>query len=91
MATNDWGPYQEYYLFVCHKCMSQIMNLLEDSVSIPIVNDKCNTYISHSGRYIRIYGLAKRNDNTWKLSNSMRRRVRDRIIDSQTANAGGMK
>jgi hypothetical protein len=79
------------------------MNLLEESVSIPTIynNDgkhlRCDTYYPHgttsSQGYIRVYGLAKRSDDTWKLSNSMRRKVRDKIIIKKliTANTGGIK
>ena len=84
--TNNWSPYSEYYLFVCDKCKFQIMNLLEESVSIPMIYDNgCNTYYQHASYgCISIYGLAKRNSDTWKLSNSTRRALRREIINRLT-------
>jgi hypothetical protein len=85
--TNKWSPYGEYRLFVCGTCKSRIMSLLEESVSIPIIYDNgCNTYdyeshIVAARRFITISGLAKHNDDTWKLSNSMRRDVRCDIME----------
>jgi hypothetical protein len=78
MTSPRWLPYP---LYICRKCKSQIMNLLEESVSIPLCYGECNTYEHHGATgCITITGLAKQSGDTWKLSNNMRRMVRDKII-----------